>query len=799
MTACKLNKKLTLTLLLLGLFLPVFNAQASVSSWIFSNIAYPVVSNIFSFSLYIIFSVLGTIMGAAIQLLYWTVNIRVHTNVTIIQEGWEIMRDFANMLFMIALVIMAYGTIFNVKGYDFRSLIARFLIAALLINFSLVIGGLIIDGTQVLNNTFLNAMGDISNRLGEGLDVETLLPKADEIEEKGEALASLAFGSIITLFFSLFMVFVILVSVSVPLVVAIIRIPILWALLIVSPMAWLSSILPATKSVYDKWWHQFLGWTLFLPYYLFFLYFALYFLSKKEDVIAGLGQTFVNDKVTGLTGLQTDFTFQFIFFYALVAIFLIGGTKVAMSASKFSGTGIVGVAKWGRGGAMRYLGVTAAQRAAQLKLEEVKKEGLPGRFGVLYGGERGLERQTAKLAERFGITGSNDIQMVKEIGELKNKFARITDPAELKKLMDKGPLRHQLAVREVMKDRGLLNSDEYKQTFTMYGGNNTLAGRQFSKSIDYDKLSSTDREDWYKNLTDIESRRKVAEVMANKGEFDTVPAIQGAMSLYALPGEKANFLKKAARRITDNTTLRGIMGTGSDQEQLAVREILAERGALTGAEQFDTYSRYRAGSKEAIDFGAKVDFGNLSIADRQIWYNSAPDNEVKRKVAEVMTEKGDPTIMTAPALITAANLYTNDAEKIRFLEKAEKKNFMASIDAKAGAINGAGGRGLIINAAGVPLTGAQIIDSRLMRMKADALTEIGYNDGWSNPDFINAVQAKINTLQGSQPPILGGPPTIPGGPPIMPKPGGGERFREELQKYATDSISLAVISTLAIP
>jgi hypothetical protein len=271
----KLNRKLTLTLLLLGLFLPVFNAQANaITNWVFSNIAYPVVSNIFSFSLYIIFSVLGTIMGAVIQLLYWTVNIRVHTNVPVIQEGWKIMRDFANMLFMIALVIMAYGTIFNVKGYDFRSLIARFLIAVLLINFSLVIGGLIIDGTQVLNNTLLNAMGDISSRLGQGLDVATLLPKADEIKEKGEALAGLAFGSIITLFFSLFMVFVILISVSIPLVMAIVRIPILWALLIVSPMAWLFSILPATKSVYDKWWHQFLGWTLFLPYYLFFLYFA---------------------------------------------------------------------------------------------------------------------------------------------------------------------------------------------------------------------------------------------------------------------------------------------------------------------------------------------------------------------------------------------------------------------------------------------------------------------------------------------------------------------------------------------
>ena len=782
-------KKLLLPILFLGLFLPIFNAQALSLGGFFGigDFAYEAVANIFGYSAYLLFASLGTFMGVAVTALAWVVNLRIYTNVPVIEESWKIMRDFANMLFIIALIVMAYGTIFNIKGYDFRSLIPKFLIAALLINFSLVIGGLIIDAAQILNNTFLNAMGDIAGHLGQGLEPWKLLPEAANASDGAEAISSLAFSSFVTLLFAIFMAFVFLISVAVPLTVALVRIPILWALLIVSPMAWLLSILPATKGAYDKWWHQFIGWNLFLPYYLFFMYFALYFLDRKDEVLAGLGQTFVNDKITGLEGLQSDFTFGLIFYYFLVAIFMIGGTKVAMSAGTFSGTGVVQVAKWGRDRVANRIGWTAAGRAVKGRFDELgEKE------------EARIARQTGYMRDALGrITGGKvgflEEQQAKDIGEIKKRFERITDPAELRKLMDKGPLRNQLAAREVMKDRGLLTSDDYRKTFELYGGNNTLAGRQFAKSIDYGKLSSTDRGDWYKDLTDVEAKRKVAEVMAEKGEFDTVDSIQRAQSLYALPGEKANFLKKAARRITDNTTLRGLMTTGSDQEKLAVREILAERGALTGAEMFDTYSMYRAGSKEAVDFGTKVDFENLSQTDRQTWYNNAPDNEVKRKSAEVMAEKGDPSMMTAPALAAAANLYANDAEKIKFLEKAEKKNFMATVDAKAAL-------GVVRDAAGTPLaTRGAVLNFRVTRMKADALAEIGYDGGWGNPDFVNAVQAKINALQTSEPSIPGGPPTTPGGPPIMPKPGGGERFKKGLQDNATDTRSLAQIFALTIP
>ncbi|MEK7603667.1 MAG: hypothetical protein AAB461_00925 [Patescibacteria group bacterium] len=489
------SKKIFPIIIFLGLFLPVFDAQAG--DWFgLGSIAYSVAANMFAYVGYIMFSLVGKFMAVAVDLLYWSVNIRIYTNIPVIQESWKIMRDFANMLFIIALVIMAYGTIFNISGYDFRSLIAKFLIAALLINFSLVIGGLIIDGTQILNNTFLNAMGDISAKLGQGMEPWKLLPT--ETQDNGEGFTSLVASSFATIIFALFLAITFLISVSVPLVMAFVRIPILWALLIVSPMAWLSSILPATRSVYDRWWKEFLAWTLFLPYYLFFLYFALYFLSKKNEVIAGLGQTFVKDTVTGLTGLQSEFTFGLIFYYSLIAVFLIGGTKVAMNAGRFSGTKVISVAKWGRGQTMRYLGVTAAQRGALQKLEEVKKEGLPGRASILYGGEYGLEQQTGRWAQRFGVRGA-ELKNQKAFVDLAGKnFADFEREYQNGKISEDDVVNRArqfnatdprgYAYRKLTAKIGQMDNDLFTSTLEQLS-NNPLAGEDFAKTAAGAKFS----------------------------------------------------------------------------------------------------------------------------------------------------------------------------------------------------------------------------------------------------------------------------------------------------------------------
>src|SRR3989344_2610165 len=145
-----ISKKLLIIIFLLGLFLPIFDAEAT-SIFSIGNITYEAVSFIFSYAIYIMFTTVGWLLALMVKLLAQVVNIRIYTNVPVIQVSWKIMRDFANMLFIIALIVMAYGTIFNIPKYDFKSLIPRFIVVAVLINFSLVLGGLIIDATQFLN------------------------------------------------------------------------------------------------------------------------------------------------------------------------------------------------------------------------------------------------------------------------------------------------------------------------------------------------------------------------------------------------------------------------------------------------------------------------------------------------------------------------------------------------------------------------------------------------------------------------------------------------------------------------
>lgn len=478
------SKKLLLAILVLGLVLPLYEAHALVGSLLFGD-----VNTFFASTLAIIFTTLGKLLAAMVTAMGWALNLRIYTNIPVIEAGWKIFRDFANMLFIIALVVMAYGTIFSIQGYDFRSLIPRFLIAAFLINFSLVIGGLIIDGTQVLNNTFLNAMGDIAGRLGQGLNPADLFPPGTDVGS-AEAISSQVGSSIITLFFSIFLVFTFLISVSVPLVFAFVRIPILWALLIVSPAVWLLSILPATKSVYDKWWHQFLGWNLFLPYYLFFLYFALFLLSKKNEVLQGLGQTFVSDS---LVGLSSNFTFGLLFYYILIAVFLIGGTKVAMSAGTFSGTGIVSVAKWARGGTagilrktrVPYLGSYEGwEEATKAKRAQFGKEGV--RIGgiTVFGGKEAREREIARRKEFFGVPGEKADTYLAQANERVSRLDRmpLSQAREQAGAWEKrGSEIEKIAAKKWQARKGYLGAEQMAQTIRDFGGESNRIAIDFAK------------------------------------------------------------------------------------------------------------------------------------------------------------------------------------------------------------------------------------------------------------------------------------------------------------------------------
>lgn len=368
---------------------------------------------------YIFFTLIGKLIETLVTLLNFVLHMPIITdsvNAPVVYQSWIIMRDFANMFFIIALIVMAFATIFDIAQYSAKALIGKFLIAALLINFSLTLGGLVIDGAQVLNNTFLTAIGDSALRLGQAIKPATLLPGGADA-----AATAMAEGTLLlNLVLGLILGGVFLVSILVATLFALIRIPMVWFLLIVSPLAWIASVFPQGDGYFKNWWKQFIGWNLFLPVFLFFLYFGLYFITNIGTVTGAISQGYAQEKL-GLVNV----TFETIFAYVLSAIFLIGGVITAFKVSFLSGTGAIKAAGWAKGATLgalgRYTGIAALGKGAQMRLEQVQKEGLPGRIGQkLYGGQAGEERKAARVAEFFGGRGM-EFQRQKDFVDRANK------------------------------------------------------------------------------------------------------------------------------------------------------------------------------------------------------------------------------------------------------------------------------------------------------------------------------------------------------------------------------------------
>ncbi len=354
-----------------------------------------------------VFELVSNLTAIAAKALNFAVFVRPGENILIVSTTWKILRDFSNMIFIILLVYLAFGTIFDYGKYKFQSnIIVKFIIVAVLINFSLVIGNLIVDFCQVLSNIFLGSIGNVGDRLGQYLNPSLLLPSADAV---GATLISLVFAVILSLIF--------LFSLLVALVFAIVRVPIIWGLLILSPFAWMSHIIPGADKWWNKWWSDFWGWNLFLPVYLFFMYLGLLFLSQKDVIMKAVitAQSSGADPTSAplLSGLTNSLSFNLVFFYLFAAFVMIGGTVAAKNVTSMMGTGFDKGLGWAKGFVKRaplpYIGnLEATEKAYQARKSEFQQSGFRqggfvnrwtgGAANKIYGGKDAQKKADAKAA-----------------------------------------------------------------------------------------------------------------------------------------------------------------------------------------------------------------------------------------------------------------------------------------------------------------------------------------------------------------------------------------------------------------
>jgi len=194
-----------------------------------------------------------------------------YLNVNTVMLGWTMVRDVANMFFVVILLVIAFGTILGIEQYQWNKTLIKLILAAVFINFSNLICGIFIDAAHVFTITFVNA---VSATAGGNFIQAFKLQEIFEISTGGKIDATTKFD--IRLFVaaiaSLLFAIMAMVAIAVYAIIMLARMIALWVLVILSPLAFIFQVLPGTQSYAKQWWDKFMKQVMVAPIMVFFLW-----------------------------------------------------------------------------------------------------------------------------------------------------------------------------------------------------------------------------------------------------------------------------------------------------------------------------------------------------------------------------------------------------------------------------------------------------------------------------------------------------------------------------------------------
>jgi len=406
-----------------------------------------------------LFLYLGAIIRIIVSSFFWfaamlleiALGLEEFTEAGVVQMGWQITRDLANMFFVLILLVIAFATILRIETYGMKSLLPKLVIAALLINFSLVLAGLIIDFSQVLTYFFYDQIGSttgVSAQLAKALNIQSVY----EINKEsgfGDALGAGA-GGVLMVVSSLFLGIILILCATFALGVGafflIVRLIILWILLILAPIAWLMFILPHTAHLFRQWWNTFLKWVFFAPIYFFFVYLAVkaaeggaftsLIRNQTENIINASG--FTETSAFVLLSVPSLFL-QFICIIGL----LFGGLIVAQKMGVYGAQGAMGVVKGVSARAAKWPGQVSRRTLAKMAPPPKKTPS-----GKLEGGliQRGLSQiAKIKIAGKLAIPAFRGLEQNRAMVQQEKESIKGWASKNLVDTFDRAPAEGKVA------------------------------------------------------------------------------------------------------------------------------------------------------------------------------------------------------------------------------------------------------------------------------------------------------------------------------------------------------------------
>jgi len=267
-----------------------------------------------------------------------------YIDVSVVKLGWAMVRDVANMFFVVALLIIAFATILGLEQYEWKKGLVKLVIMAIFINFSNLIAQLIIDAAHVFTITFLNAIsatagGNLINMFK--LDTIVTMVSGKDLGVTPESAQTAILGaSVVATLFAILSA----VALGSYVIVMAIRVVVLWALIILSPLAYVLYAVPKGEKYAQQWWSEFTKHVVVAPVMVFFLWLAFATLGSgqilNEIVGPGVVPLQVGEEVQSVS-LSNVSSWENMANYLIALVFLMIGLKMTQESGA-QGAGLVG-------------------------------------------------------------------------------------------------------------------------------------------------------------------------------------------------------------------------------------------------------------------------------------------------------------------------------------------------------------------------------------------------------------------------------------------------------------------------
>lgn len=335
-----------------------------------------------------------------------------------VKIGWPIVRDFANMIIVLGFVVIGIATALRFKDYEAKQLLKNLIIAALLVNFSLLICGIAIDATNIPMSYFFSKIGNAAFFMSNTADTFTVLSGTftDDWKVFAPKLISMLIFNIVATFVYLLYIILLLG-----------RIVALWCLVILSPLAFVCAVFPVTRGVWQMWQKNFIQWCIIgIPAGLFYFIGSQMMAGIINVPAPSVASIARNSSFSGAASLYLSNAFSFL----LPELFLVVGFFVSLQFASMMGGGLI--------------------KGAGAKLQSGMLSSLKG-AAALTGATRlgawGKDKATA-AGERLGLVskGTTSGNQQKRLAEATKRIDQIKDNDAVAKIASQTAITHEQAL-----------------------------------------------------------------------------------------------------------------------------------------------------------------------------------------------------------------------------------------------------------------------------------------------------------------------------------------------------------------